>query len=105
MHALSRLQIAALVLITLIWGFNWPVLKLGVSSYPPLTFRALCAWPGLPVLALWMALAKVPFRIPRAYWRELAWLTVANLLVWNIGIVLALRTLTGGRTAILGYTM
>lgn len=105
MHALSRQQFTILVVLTLVWGFNWPVMKLGVTSYPPLTFRALSMWLGLPVLAAGMGLLKVPFRIPRRHWRELFWLAVTNMFIWHVCIILALRTLSSGRAAILGYTM
>jgi drug/metabolite transporter (DMT)-like permease len=105
MHALSRRQLVILVLLTLIWGINWPVMKLGVTAYPPLTFRALSMWLGLPLLAAGMVVLKVPFRIPRGDWRELWWLTVTNMLVWHVCIILAVRTLSSGRAAILGYTM
>ncbi len=40
MHALSRKQLVTLLLLTLVWGLNWPVMKLGVTEYPPLSFRA-----------------------------------------------------------------
>jgi drug/metabolite transporter (DMT)-like permease len=105
MHALSRQQLLVLVLLTLVWGVNWPVMKLGVTAYPPLTFRALSMWLGLPVLALGLVVLKVPFRIPRRDWRELFWLTTTNMFIWHVCIILAVRTLTSGRAAILGYTM
>ena len=105
MHALSRQQLVVLVLLTLTWGVNWPVMKLGVTAYPPLTFRALSMWIGLPVLALGLWALKVPFRIRRSDWRELFWLTTTNMFVWHVCIILAVRTLTSGRAAILGYTM
>ena len=50
MHAFTLRQLALLVPLTLIWGINWPVMKLGVADYPPLTFRALSLLLGLPVL-------------------------------------------------------
>jgi drug/metabolite transporter (DMT)-like permease len=105
MHVLSRRQLAILVVLTLVWGLNWPVMKLGVSNYPPLTFRALSMWIGLPVLALGLVVLKVPFRIPRGAWRELVWLAATNMFVWHVCIIFAVRTLSSGRAAILGYTM
>lgn len=105
MQALSRQQLAVLVVLTLVWGINWPVMKLGVTDFPPLTFRALSMWLGLPVLAGGMAFLKVPFTIPRRHWRELLWLAVTNMFVWHVCIILAVRTLSSGRAAILGYTM
>jgi len=105
MHVLSRRQLAVLVVLTIVWGINWPVMKLGVSNYPPLTFRALSMWLGLPVLALGLVVLKVPFRIPRTAWRELLWLSATNMFVWHVCIILAIRYLSSGRAAILGYTM
>jgi drug/metabolite transporter (DMT)-like permease len=105
MHALTRQQLAILVVLTLVWGFNWPVMKLGVTAYPPLTFRALSMWLGLPVLALGLLVLKVPFRVPRQDWRELFWLATTNMFVWHVCIILAVGTLSSGRAAILGYTM
>lgn len=59
MHALSRQQIILVVVLTIAWGVNWPVMKLGVTSYPPLTFRALSMWLGLPVLGAALLLMRV----------------------------------------------
>jgi drug/metabolite transporter (DMT)-like permease len=104
MH-LSRKQIILIVLVTLTWGVNWPVMKLGVTGYPPLTFRAICLWLGVPVLGLALVLLKVPFHIQRRDWRELFWLAVTNMFVWHALIILAVSLLSSGRAAILGYTM
>lgn len=105
MQRLSRQQLATLVALTLVWGINWPVMKLGVSNFPALSFRAVTVLLGLPVLALVLVALKVPFRVPRRHWQELFWLGLTNMVVWNICMILALRTLTSGRAAILAYTM
>ncbi len=102
---LTRLQLVMLILLTLVWGLNWPVMKLGVSDFPPLTFRAISIWLGVPVLGLALVVIKVPFFVPRERWRELFWLAFANMFVWHVMIILAVKQLSGGRTAILGYTM
>lgn len=102
---LTRQQLILLVLLTLVWGLNWPVMKLGVTAYPPLTFRALSMLLGLPVLGLALVVMKAPFVVPRAHWRELFWLAFANMFVWHALIILAVQSLSSGRSAILGYTM
>lgn len=105
MQKLSRRQLVILVLLTAVWGINWPVMKLGVTGFPALTFRAMSIWLGVPVLALGLVMLKVPFRIPRRHWPELLWLAAANMFVWNACMILAVKTLSSGRAAILGYTM
>ena len=105
MHAFTLRQLALLVPLTLIWGINWPVMKLGVADYPPLAFRSLSLWLGLPVLALALVAMKVPFRVPRRHWPQLLWLAATNMFVWHACIILAVKALSSGRAAILGYTM
>lgn len=105
MHALNRQQLILLILITIVWGINWPIMKFGVTGFPPLTFRTICMWIGLPVLGLFLWWRRVPFGIPREHWPELGWLTVFNMLFWHTLAILAIQTLSSGRAAILGYTM
>jgi drug/metabolite transporter (DMT)-like permease len=105
MQSLSRQQIIGLVFITLIWGINWPIMKLGVSDFPPLTFRMISMWLGLPVMALGLVLTRAPFRVPRIHWRELFWLAVFNMFIWHALVIVAVKSLTSGRAAILGYSM
>lgn len=105
MQRLTPRQLAILVLLTLVWGLNWPVMKLGVSGYPPLTFRAISLVLGVPVLAAALLALKVPFRVPARHWPELLWLAVTNMFIWHACIILAVKLLSSGRAAILGYTM
>ncbi len=92
-------------ILTLIWGCNWPVLKMGVSEVPPLTFRAitlLFAAIGL------LAVAKVAggsIRVPRALWPKVAVLALFNIAGWNGFVLFGLQQLPAGRAAILAYTM
>lgn len=102
----SRFQLWLLGLLTIVWGLNWPVMKLGISGeYPPLLFRTLSLWLGLPVLALGLKWLNVSFVIPRQHWRELFRLAVFNMFIWHGTMILAVTLLTSGRAAILGYTM
>ena len=105
MQALSRQQLIILVLLTLVWGFNWPIMKLGVTGYPPLTFRAISIALGTPVLGIALLLMKIPFRVERKDWPALLWLAVTNMFVWHALIILSVSSLSSGRAAILGYTM
>ena len=105
MHKLSPTQWTVLVLLTLVWGINWPIMKIGVTGFPPLTFRTLCMWLGTPVLALVLVVQRVPFRIGREHWRELLRLATFNMVFWHGLSIEAVQSLTSGRAAILGYTM
>jgi drug/metabolite transporter (DMT)-like permease len=108
----TRRQLGVLVLLTLVWGLNWPAMKVGVSgwpsapsSFPPLSFRALSMCFGLPVLAAALLLLKVPLALPRAHWGGVARLTMTNMVVWHVIVILSIPHLSSGRAAILGYSM
>jgi drug/metabolite transporter (DMT)-like permease len=105
MQKLNPKQLWLLVILTLVWGLNWPVMKLGVTGMPPLLFRTLSMWLGLPVLALALVWLKVPFTMPRKHWPELLLLAATNMFIWHVCIILAIQSLSSGRAAILGYTM
>jgi drug/metabolite transporter (DMT)-like permease len=103
-HITAAALIPVLVL-TLVWGCNWPVLKLGVADYAPLTFRALT----LPFSALGMlAVSKLSggsIRVPRHLWGKVLALAFFNITGWNGLVLFGLQQLPAGRTAILAYTM
>jgi drug/metabolite transporter (DMT)-like permease len=103
-YSLSHAYVPMAIL-ALIWGCNWPVLKLGVAELPPLTFRALT----LPFAALGMLLVArmsgESIAIPRQWWWRLAILAIFNIAVWNGLVLFGVRLLPAGRSAILAYTM
>jgi drug/metabolite transporter (DMT)-like permease len=103
-HVTAATLVPVLVL-TLVWGCNWPVLKLGVTDFAPLTFRSLT----LPFAALGMlAVARFSgdsIRIPRALWPKVAALAFFNIAGWNGLLLFGVQQLPAGRSAILAYTM
>ena len=108
----SRRQLWVLALLTVVWGLNWPVMKLGVSGtpdapspYPPLAFRSLSMLFGLPVLGAALLVMKIPLRLPRDTWGEVLKLALPNMMVWHVVVIVAIQLLSSGRSAILGYTM
>ncbi|HEY9064390.1 MAG TPA: DMT family transporter [Burkholderiaceae bacterium] len=103
--AFSARQFVLLALLTLCWGLNWPVMKLGIRDFPPLSFRATSMWLGLPVLVMAALVMRTPLRIARRDWPELIRLTVTNMIVWHVLAIVSLKSLPSGRAAILGYTM
>ena len=94
-----------ILVLTLIWGCNWPILKMGVTELAPLTFRGLT----LPLAAIGMLivsrLAGDSIRIPRALWPRLVVLAMFNIGCWNGFVLFGVQQLPAGRSAILAYTM
>jgi drug/metabolite transporter (DMT)-like permease len=94
-----------IALVTLLWGCNWPVLKMGVPEIAPLTFRAFT----LPFSALGLMLiawaAGDSIRLPRPMWGKVAVLALFNVTVWNGLLLFGLQQLPAGRAVILAFTM
>ena len=105
MNRLNRGDLILLILMTLAWGFNWPVMKYGVRELPPLYFRALCIAGALPILAIVAWVSSASLALPRTDWIDIARLAGPNVIVWHMAVIVALTMLPAGRSAILGYTM
>lgn len=105
MTSLARKDWILLILLTLTWGINWPIMKIGVQDFPPLAFRTLSMVGGLPVLWLAAHMQGVSLAIPRSRVRNIMKLAIPNMLIWHVFMILGVKMLSSGRAAILGYTM
>jgi drug/metabolite transporter (DMT)-like permease len=97
--------LAPIAVLTLVWGCNWPILKIGVTELAPLTFRAITlpfAAIGLLAVAGW---SGDSIRIPREWWPRVAILALLNIAGWNGFVLFGVQQLPAGRSAILAYTM
>jgi drug/metabolite transporter (DMT)-like permease len=103
-HPLAH-AFAPIAILTVIWGCNWPVLKIGVQEVAPLTFRALT----LPFAAIGLlAVARASgdsIAVPRDWWWRLLVLAFFNIAGWNGFVLFGVQQLPAGRSAILAYTM
>ena len=94
-----------LAMLALLWGLNWPVMKLSLAEYPPFVFRAVAGISaGLGLFALARANGQV-LRVPRAEWKGLLIVSLLNMSVWNIAVLYGVDLMESGRAAILAYTM
>ncbi len=103
--SLDRRGIILLVFLTLAWGINWPIMKLGVAHFPAMGFRLLCMAGGLVALGLALRIRGDSLRVPRAQWGTVFRLAIPNMVIWHLFAICAVKLLSSGRAAILGYTM
>lgn len=98
-------QAWALVGLTLMWGINWPMMKLSLSAISPLYFRALTMSCG--TLALWIYFRRKgsPMWPSAPQWRQIGLLAIPNFFIWHTFAILGVKELASGRAAILGFTM
>ena len=98
-------SLVPVAVLALVWGANWPILKLGVAEIAPLTFRALTLpFAGLGLLAIAKASGE-SVRVPRALWPMVATLALVNITGWNGLVLFGVREMEAGRSAIIAYTM
>ena len=101
----SRRQLWALVALTLMWGVNWPMMKLSLRELTPLYFRALTMSGGALWLYLFYRQRGICMTPKGAQWRSIVTLGLPNMLGWHTLSILGVKELASGRAAILGFTM
>lgn len=91
--------------LTLLWGLNWPAMKVGLSQVTPWTFRTVCLLTGgFGLLGIARA-GGLPLKIPRRERWPICVVALFNITGWHVLSAYSL-TLTGaGRAAIIAYTM
>ena len=94
---------AALFMLTLIWGYNWVVMKLAVQFASPFQFAALRTFLGAAMLFLVLVLTKRPLAL-----KEFPTMLALGLLQtcgFTGLLIWALVSGGAGKTAVLSYTM
>jgi drug/metabolite transporter (DMT)-like permease len=97
--------LALLVVLTLVWGTNWPLFAFAVREISVWTFRAVAVLlAGVTLLAVARARGQ-SLRIPREYWMTICVATFFYLVIWNIASTYAAVLIPSGQAAVLGFTM
>ena len=98
-------ELALLVVLTLVWGTNWPLFAFAVREISVWTFRAVAVLlAGVSLLAVARARGQ-SLRIPREYWPTIVVATFFYLVIWNIASTYAAVLIPSGQAAVLGFTM
>lgn len=95
--------LVALFILTLIWGYNWVVMKLAVQYANPFQFAAMRTFSGAIILFIIMALTKRAMMV-----KEFPTMLVLGLLqtIGFTGLIIWAVSIGGaGKTAVLSYTM
>lgn len=103
--ALPARALTLLVVLTLVWGTNWPVFAYALKEVSVWTFRAFAlSAAGLTLLAVARARGQ-SLAIPREDWPTVVAASFCYLTVWNVASAYAAVLLPTGQAAILGFTM
>lgn len=93
------------VLTALGWGLNWPLTKVLIESFPPISARGMTGLVASAILFTATMARKDRLTIPRRDWPHLLLGAVLNVTVWMGGTTASLRWLRAGQAATLAYTM
>jgi drug/metabolite transporter (DMT)-like permease len=93
------------VILTLVWGTNWPLFPIVAREVSVWTFRAV-SLTGAAIVLLALARARgESLAIPRSHWPAVVAAALAYLVVWNVASTYAAILIPSGQAAILGFTM
>lgn len=102
---LTRQQAVSLAALTLMWGINWPVMKLSLQELSPLYFRAVTMTGGALWLFAFYHQRGIRLKPVGQEWRSIVTLGLPNMLGWHTLAIFGVAALASGRAAILGFTM
>ncbi len=105
MGGLSRAGLLLLVVLSITWGLNWPMMKLALQDIPVWTFRTLCLTVGGSTLLLIAHFSRQAVAFPREKFMAIAFVSLFNITGWHLCSAYGLLHTGGGRAAIIGYTM
>ena len=93
------------LIVTVSWGMNYPVIKYVVNSYPPSAFRAYSLLVGFLSLGIYAHIKGISLTVvPRERWPVFK-LSLFNMVGWHLPMIYGVSMLNSGRAAIIGYTM
>src|SRR6188472_4017322 len=89
-HPLAH-AVVPILLLAVVWGCNWPVLKIGVSEVAPLTFRAITIPFAAAGMFLVARLTGDAISIPREWWWRVIVLSFFNVAGWNAVVLFGVQ--------------
>jgi drug/metabolite transporter (DMT)-like permease len=91
--------------LTVLWGGNWPAMKLALREVDPWTFRTICLLVGGGGLLALVRLGGHSLQVPRRERGPLALVAFFNITAWHLCSAYGLTLVQAGRAAIIAYTM
>ncbi len=94
-----------LLSLALLWGVNWPAMKLAVGDFGPFAFRVVCVYAGALGLFAVAWKLRLPLAVPRGLVGPLALGGVLNVTIWQASSAFGLMYVEAGRAALIAFTM
>jgi drug/metabolite transporter (DMT)-like permease len=104
-QAVPRKAIVLLIILTLVWGTNWPLFKYATQEISVWTFRSIALLIAGSTLLVVAYFQGKSLKVPREHWLRIGAATFFYLILWNITSTYAALLIPSGQAAILGFTM
>jgi hypothetical protein len=91
-----RAAVILIAAITVLWGLNWPAMKVAVGEVSPWTFRAICVLISAPGLLGLAALAGDRRLPPRHLWPPLLLMSSLGITGWFLFSAFGLQHIEAG---------
>ena len=79
---ISLLGLVFLIVASVGWGLNFPIMKHLLTEWPPLSSRGLCGIVGALALALIALARRQPLRVPPRMWLRLTLVSLLSIGGW-----------------------
>jgi len=93
------------LIVTVSWGMNYPIMKYVVNSYPPSAFRAYTFIVGFVSLGIYAYYKGISLSVISTERWPVFKLSMFNMVGWHLPMIYGVSMLNSGRAAIIGYTM
>jgi len=101
----QKLAYIALIVMAIVWGYNWVVMKKVLVYVGPFDFSALRTLFGALALFVLMVARRLPMRLDKRIWFRVLILGLLQTAAFSLLIQLALLQGAAGNSSILVYTM
>jgi probable blue pigment (indigoidine) exporter len=102
---ISSLGFVLLVIASVGWGLNFPIMKRLLAEWPPLSSRGLCGIVGAVALALIAVLRQQSLRVPDKMRLHLVLVSTLTIGGWVAFMGIALLWLNASEAAVLGISI
>jgi drug/metabolite transporter (DMT)-like permease len=103
--ALPPLGFVLLAALAILWGGNWPTLKLALAEIEVWPFRSICLSIGGGALLILSRLSGRSIRVPAREIPPLLICVVFNILGWHLFSGYGVSLMEAGRASIIAFTM
>ncbi len=93
------------LIVTVSWGLNYPIMKFVVNSYPPSAFRAFTFIVGFVSIGIYAYFKGISLSVISQERWPVFKLSMFNMVGWHLPMIYGVSMLNSGRAAIIGYTM